>query len=216
LGGGTLVGLQYGLIAAASLSLMGLVNRYGSETAAAYGVAATIWSYVQLPIQSVAGSASSIAAQCVGASAWKRVRKLTFVACGANLALASAAIALCYAFNAQLVGLFLPGEAKAVAIAEQINQTVLWAFLMLAITVVLFGVLRSVNDMAVPFAVVLVSHGLVRVPFAYLLAPKFGTAAIWWSYPVGLGVALLMTLGYVALYPPWRRGQAREGAHEET
>jgi Na+-driven multidrug efflux pump len=84
---------------------------------------------------------------------------------------------------------------------------------MLAVTTVLFGVLRAVDDMAIPFAVVLVSHGLVRIPFAYLLAPKFGEAAIWWSYPVGLGVALAMTLLYVAMFPPWLRGQSVERCH---
>jgi putative MATE family efflux protein len=213
LGGGALVGLQYGLIALASLSLMGLVNRYGSQTAAAYGVAVTIWSFVQMPIQSVAGAASSIAAQSAGAAAWTRVRKVTLVACGANLALTAGMIVLTYVLNPFLVKLFLPGQAAAATIAMEINETVLWGFLLMAVTMVLFGILRAVGDMAVPFAVVLISHGLVRVPFAYLLEPHFGAPAIWWSYPVGLGVALAMILIYVAAYPPWRHGSLQESVH---
>jgi Na+-driven multidrug efflux pump len=203
LGGGTLVGLQYALISAASLALMGLVNRYGSATAAAYGVAVTIWSYIQMPIQSVAGAASAIAAQSVGASEHGRVRRIAWVACAANFALTGVTIVICYALNERLVNLFLPGQSKASAIAIQINSTVLWSFLLLAITMVLFGVLRAANDMAVPFAIILVSHIIVRVPFAYLLAPEYGPAAIWWSYPVGLAVALLITLAYVTWRPPW-------------
>jgi Na+-driven multidrug efflux pump len=47
---------------------------------------------------------------------------------------------------------------------------------------------------------------LVRIPFAWLLIPRSQADAIWWSFPVGSGVAaLLMWLYY--RYGRW------QGAH---
>ena len=210
LGAGTLVGLQFTLITGASLALMGLVNRYGTDASAAYGVAATIWSYVQLPSQAVATAAAVVVAHAVGAQAWPRVREVTLTGSGLNLALTAVTVAACYLLSEPLAELFLPGETAAVALVVEINRVVLWGFLMFAVTMVLFGVLRAVNDVGVPFAVILVSHIGVRVPFAYLLAPTYGLAAVWWSYPAGLGAALLLTVIYFGRRPPWyRQGEAR-------
>lgn len=202
---GSLVGLQFTLITGASLALMGLVNRYGTEASAAYGVAVTIWSYVQLPSQAVATAAAVVAAHAVGAQAWPRVREVTFTGIGLNLGLTALTVAGCYGLSEPLGSVFLPGEPDALALVVVINRVVLWAFLMFAVTMVLFGVLRAVNDFSVPFVVILVSHIGVRVPFAYLLAPTYGLAAVWWSYPAGLGAALVLTIIYFGRRAPWRR-----------
>ena len=46
---GVPMGLQMIVISAAALTVMGIVNSYGSQVAAAYGIAAQLWTYIQMP-----------------------------------------------------------------------------------------------------------------------------------------------------------------------
>ena len=61
------MGLQMIVISVAALTIMGLVNTYGSQVAAAYGIAAQLWTYVQMPALAIGAAVSSMAAQTVGA-----------------------------------------------------------------------------------------------------------------------------------------------------
>jgi Na+-driven multidrug efflux pump len=204
LGKGSLVGMQYLVIAAVSVGLMGLVNRFGATTSAAYGIAATIWTYVQLPIGAITGAVTTVTAHSAGAGNWARVKRTAFAGVAISLGISSFTIFVCYSLNAQIVELFLPSDPEAARTAAAINRIVLWAFLMLAITNVLFGILRAIGKVWVPFAVLCVSHVGVRIPFAYLLTPFWGEIAIWWSYPAGLVVALILTCTYLIQRPPWQ------------
>lgn len=201
---GTVVGVQFAVLSISSVALMGLVNRYGAHASAAYGVAVTIWGYVQLPALAVASAATVLAAHAAGARDWGRVREAVRVGSGLNLVVTGIAVIVSYGFCAPLAALFLPGEAATAALVVEICRPTLWGFLMFAVTMVMFGVLRAVNKVSVPLLIILLSHLAVRLPFAYLLTPEYGLTAIWWSYPVGLAVGLVLSATYVWRRPPWR------------
>ena len=55
--------------------MMSMINAYGAETAAAYGVAFQLWTYLQMPAMAIGAAASSMAAQNVGAGQWDRVEQ---------------------------------------------------------------------------------------------------------------------------------------------
>ncbi len=92
------IGLQMTVISLAALTLMGMVNQAGSTVTAAYGVAAQLWTYVQMPAMAVGAAVSAMAAQSVGAGRWGRVRGITRVGLAANLVLTSVLVALVYLF----------------------------------------------------------------------------------------------------------------------
>ncbi|MGT2492937.1 MATE family efflux transporter [Cupriavidus basilensis] len=62
------MGLQMVVISSSAIVMMSLVNRHGSQTTAAYGVASQLWTYVQMPALAVGASVSSMVAQNVGAA----------------------------------------------------------------------------------------------------------------------------------------------------
>ena len=73
---GVPMGLQMIVISVAALTVMGLVNGYGSRVAAAYGIAAQLWTYIQMPALAIGAAVSSMAAQNVGAGRWDRIGRI--------------------------------------------------------------------------------------------------------------------------------------------
>jgi putative MATE family efflux protein len=195
-GKGLPMGLQMIVISASALIVMSLVNGFGSRTAAAYGVAAQLWTYVQMPALSIGAAVSSMAAQNVGAGLWDRVARVTRAGIGFNIALTGAMVAVLYVAAPLVLGLFLPTDNDAVRIATHINQVVVWTFIPFGVTIVLFATVRATGDVWPPLIILTLSIVLVRLPFAYLFEPMWGPDAVWWSFAFGSGVALALSAAY--------------------
>ena len=71
------MGIQMIVISLSALALVGLVNREGVDTAAAFGVAMQLWTYVQMPAMALGAAVSAMAAQNIGAGHWDRVGQVT-------------------------------------------------------------------------------------------------------------------------------------------
>lgn len=200
------MGLQMMVISGAALTMMGLVNGFGIETAAAYGVAAQLWTYVQMPALAIGAAVSSMAAQNVGAGRWDRVGKIAGVGVAFNLAMTGTMVVVLYFVDRLALGLFLPGGSPAIEIAVHINNLASWSFVLFGITIVLFGVVRATGAVFPPLIVLFISLLLVRLPFATSLVDRLGADAIWWSFPLGSGVSAVLALAYYR-FGGWRKAR---------
>lgn len=203
---GVPMGLQMIIVASSMLVLLGLINRFGTDTTAAFGAAMQLWTYIQMPAFAVGSAVTIMAAQSIGAGDWDRVGKVAWAGLGINFALTGGVILLVYLFNHTAVGFFLPRGSPAVAIAAHINAVVLWSFVLFGATLVLMGVVRSTGAVIGPLLMLFVSMWVVRIPFAYALAPLWQADAIWWSFPLGSVVAMLLGWLYYQ-YGGWRKIQ---------
>ncbi len=129
---------------------MSLVNTYGSQTTAAYGVASQLWTYVQMPALAVGASVSSMVAQNVGAGLWPRVARITRMGLLFNVVMTGAIVALIYLFNRHSLGIFLGDDSTAIGIAQHINRVVLWSFILFGFTIVVFGTVRATGAVMAP------------------------------------------------------------------
>ncbi|MCG5261191.1 MATE family efflux transporter [Cupriavidus gilardii] len=200
------MGLQMVVISSSAIVMMALVNQYGSQTAAAYGVASQLWTYVQMPALAVGASVSSMVAQNVGAGRWDRVSRITGMGLAFNLAMTGALVGLVYLFNRHSLGLFLPDDGGAIEIAQHINAIVLWSFILFGFTIVLFGTVRATGAVMAPLAVLFVSMWVVRLPFAWWLGRTIGADAVWWSFPLGSVVSITLAAAYYR-FGNWRASQ---------
>ena len=213
------MGLQMIVISLSSLIMMTMINAYGAGTGAAFGVAMQIWTYVQMPAMSIAAAVSSMAAQNVGAGKWDRVEATARAGVIINVLLTGALVIVLYIVDPYVVGLFLPGQAEAIATAEHINNISGWSFIAFGVTFVLFGVIRSTGASTPPLIILFISLFVVRLGFVHLFEGVLGADAIWWSFPVSMMSSMLMAIGYYR-WGKWRsatmlrvRGpQAVEGA----
>ncbi|NWO96372.1 MATE family efflux transporter, partial [Escherichia coli] len=71
------MGAQMLVMSTAGLTMIGLVNRLGVDTAAAYAVSQQLWTYIQMPAMAIGVAVSSMAAQNIGAGRWDRVNAIT-------------------------------------------------------------------------------------------------------------------------------------------
>lgn len=200
------MGAQMMVISLSGLIMMSMINAYGAETAAAYGVAFQLWTYVQMPAMAIGAAVSSMAAQSVGAKKWERVEQTAWTGIWINLLLTGGLVALLYLADPYIVGLFLPAQPGAVAIAEHINSIAGWSFILFGVTFVLFGVVRATGAVLAPLIILTLSLFAVRIGFATLLQPTWGADAIWWSFPTSMAVSAGLALAYYH-WGGWRKAR---------
>ena len=203
------MGLQMIVISSSAIVMMRMVNAYGSHTVAAYGAASQLWTYVQMPAMAIGAAVSSMASQNVGAGLWDRVSRIARAGLTYNFVLVGTLIGVIYLFNRAALGLFLPGDGEAINLAVHLNIIAIWSFLFFGATFVIFGVVRSTGAVWPPLFVLLISMWLIRPPFAMLLQPALGADAIWWSFPLGSLVSMLMAMAYYR-WGGWRRARMIE------
>lgn len=205
---GVPVALESVVTQGAYFVLLGLVNRHGAATAAAYSGAAQLWNFVQTPGIALAASMSAMAAMNIGAGHWPRVERIALRGCTTSLAVSACAVLLIYALGAAFddlpLRLFITSDAEVLAQARRIHFITLWGWVALSVTMGLFAVVRANGAMLAPMLIFLVTMWAFRVPFAVGLAPWLGDAAIWWSFPFGSISSALIAWAYYR-WGAWRR-----------
>lgn len=212
---GVPMGAQMLVISTSALVMMSMINAHGAETAAAYGVAFQLWTYLQMPAMAIGAAASAFAAQNVGAGLWDRVEKGAHASVAINVGLTGALVALLYLVDPFIAALFLPGQPDAAAIAEHINGIAGWSFILFGVTFVLFGVVRATGAVTPPLIILLISLIGARLGFAALLEPTWGADAIWWSFPASMAVSAALALAYYR-WGGWRMARMGVGAPPEV
>ena len=216
-GKGLPMGLQMIVLSASALAMIGLVNRHGVATTAAYGVASQLWTYIQMPAMALGAAVSAMAAQNIGAGKWDRVGQVARSGTIMGIALTAGLVALVTLVDRQVLGLFLADGSAAIGIARHIHLVVGWSFVLFGVSFVLSGVMRGNGAVMAPLIILIVAALPVRLGLAYGFDPSFGADAIWWSFPAGSIVSLILTLAYYR-YGKWRevRMALPPAAAEET
>lgn len=202
-GRGLPMGAQMLVISGAGLVMVGLVNREGLVTAAAYGATLQLWNYIQMPALAVGAAVSSMAAQNIGAGRWDRVSSVTNSGIAINLVMTGVLIALLLLFDRAALALFLGSESPAIEVARNIQLIATWTFLPFGTTIVLISTLRANGSVVPPLVILFLSMFPIRLGIYYFAYPSFGGDAIWWSFP-------LSSLASVAMaWLIYRRGNWR-------
>ncbi|SEM56306.1 putative efflux protein, MATE family [Sphingomonas gellani] len=199
------MGAQMLVMSSAGLTMVGLVNRLGVDTAAAYGVSQQLWTYIQMPALAIGAAVSSMAAQNIGGGLWDRVGSITRWGVLFNIALTGAMVLLVLLFDRSVMTLFLSDASPALPIARHIQLIASWQFILFGVTMVLFSAVRANGAVVAPLIMLIVSMYPVRLGFALGTRQWLGPDALWWSFPVGSAVNLLMAIGYYHR-GGWRRG----------
>jgi putative MATE family efflux protein len=210
---GVPMALQLIVMSSSMVLMITLVNRFGIDTAAAFGAAMQVWNYIQMPSFAISMAVSMMAAQNVGAQKWDRVALTARAGLLFNLILTGALVTLIQIFARAAMGIFLPEGSPAIDIAVHMNHIAAWSFIFFSLSIVLFGVVRATGAVVVPLLILVFSLLLVRFPFAELLLEKLQADAIWWSFPVSAFLSVVLA-GLYYKYGKWR--QARMMAPESA
>lgn len=206
------MGAQMLIISGAGVIMIGLVNREGVVTAAAYGALLQVWNYIGMPAMAIGGAVSAMVAQHIGAAREDRVDAISKAGSLANLAMTGVLIAALVPFDRPVLELFLGAGSPSVPAALHIQDLAIWTYLPFGITIVLFGTLRAYGVIYAQLLVLFASMYLVRLGAYYLLYPLIGPDALWYSFLLSSVLSMLLTLA-VYFLAPWRKlMRARVGA----
>lgn len=213
---GVPMALHMVVVSGAAVVMISFVNAYGAVTAAAYSAALQIWTYVQMPAMALGAAVSSMAAQNVGAGRMDRVERTAQLGVAFAFVAALGPILLIFALEPWLLRLFLPAGSPSLAIAREINAVALWGYIPFGMAFIFAGVVRATGAVIAPLLAMVISLWVIRIPFVWWLEPRWGEAAIWWSFPLGSTATLILAGGYYVwggwrsarLGPPPPRGPA--------
>ena len=214
------MGLQMIVVSSAGLATLGLVNREGVETTAAFGVAMQLWTYLQMPAMAIGSACSAMAAQNIGAGKWDRVGAITRTGIIQNLVITGLLVLLLIVFDRTALALFLGGHSPALPIAEHIQLLATWSFILFGATMIIFGTMRANGAVMAPLIILFIGLYPVRLGFALGAYGWLGADALWLSFTVGsianLGLAIA-----VYLHGGWRKARMhgpppREALEEEA
>jgi putative MATE family efflux protein len=201
---GVPMGLQMIVISTSALAMIGLVNRQGTVTTAAYGAANQLWTYIQMPAVAVGAAVSAMIAQNIGAGRWDRVDRVTRAGLWMNLAMTGGLLTAVTLIDRHILWLFLGSDTDAIATAVRQNLIAGWSFILFGVTLVLSATVRANGAAVGPLVILAIAMFPVRFGFAYALEPEWGADAIWWSFPLGSFAAMLLTIAFY-LHGGWRR-----------
>ena len=200
------MGIQMIVISVSALALIGMVNREGVDTAAAFGVALQLWTYVQMPAMALGAAVSAMAAQNIGAGLWDRVGRITRVGVVQSLLITGALIVLMTLADRAVLALFMGGHSPALPIAQHIHLVATWNFLLFGVMMVLFATVRANGAVWAPLIILAV--GLVPVRFGWIFVTYgwLGADAIWTSFPVTSLINVALAVAYY-LRGGWRKAR---------
>jgi putative MATE family efflux protein len=177
----------------ATLVMLGLVNREGATTAAAYGAMIQVWNYIQMPAMAVSITVSAMAAQNIGAGRHDRVAATVAAGLGVTTALTGALFVVLVLLADPILALFLGKGSRAIPVAEHIQVVTSWSYIFNGLMMIMVGVLRSYGVVVVSMVISALSLYAARLAFYFLLYPAIGADALWLSFDFGAAMALLLT-----------------------
>jgi putative MATE family efflux protein len=191
------VGFQQAFVALSMLAMYWLVNRFGTDAAAAYSVVFRIDSFASMPAMNFAMALSAFVGQNLGARKPERVRKGLISTFYMTSVISVSVSLIGILFAGPLMRLFTT-DLAVIEIGKGYLQIVTGFYIFFSAMFVVGGVMRGAGDTFVPMVITFFALWIVRIPAGYYLSDRMGIAGIWWAIPiawiVGLGLSYLYYL----------------------
>ena len=192
--------LQQSIVSIGMLLVQSVVNGFGSAVLAGYSAGSRIESICIVPMIATGNAVATFTAQNIGADRIDRVKRgyrISYAIVGAFAALIAFGVGI---WNGEIIAAFLGGDtaSEAFATGTEYLSFIGWFFVFIGLKACTDGVLRGAGDMAVFTAANLINLG-IRVAVAFLLAPVWGVAAVWYAVPMGWTANYLISFaGYLS------------------
>lgn len=195
--------LQSSFVSVGNLFIQSLVNFYGASelgVIGGYSAAIKLNTFALTCFTTISNSISGFTAQNIGAGRFDRVK--TGIKSGGIMSFIIAipfAIAFFF-FGGELTSIFATESGEGIIRTGRIFLQIVSPFyLVIGFKIVIDGAMRGLGIMK-PFVTATCLDLILRVVFAYILSPAFGSDGIWMSWPVGWMIALLVDVIFYYYY----------------
>ena len=197
------IGFQQAFVAMSMMAMFWLVNRFGTDAAAAYSVVFRMNYFATMPAMNFANALATFVGQNLGAQKPERVKKGLFSTIYMTGTISVTISVLSVVFGTQIMRLFT-NDMEVIAIGKSYLFVVTGFYLVFSTMFQIGGVMRGAGDTLIPMMLTFISLWLVRIPVCYFLSEHHGYIGIWWGIPIAWGVGLLLQYGYFST-GRWKR-----------
>ncbi len=186
-----LTSVQQSVMNLGILMVQGLVNSFGPAVMAAFAAAVKIDSFAYMPVQDFGNAFSTFVAQNYGAGKQERIREGSRKSVILVLGFCLCISALVWLFARPLMLIFVqPQETEILAVGVQYLRIEGAFYFGIGFLFLFYGYYRAVRRPGMSVVLTVISLG-TRVVLAYALSavPVIGVCGIWWSVPIGWGLA---------------------------
>ncbi len=188
-------GVQQTMVAMGALVLLGIVNRFGTNTIAGFSVASRLDSLALIPAMSFSQALSTFVGQNIGANKPERI-KAGLVATVKMSGIVTIVTTIFIVIAGHLLMSLFSNDDEVIRIGSQYLTIVSSFYLLFTLMFIYNGVMRGAGDTLIPMFATLLSLWLIRIPMAWYLSEKIGESGIWWSIPVGWAIGLALSFTY--------------------
>ena len=187
----TLTCVQQSIMNLGILMVQGLVNSFGPIVMAAFAAAVKIDAFAYMPVQDFGNAFSTFIAQNYGAKESARIRAGLKSAVCISMVFCVVISALVFVFARPLMAIFVDtGETEVILEGVRYLRIEGAFYCGIGCLFLLYGLYRALGRPGMSVVLTVISLG-TRVALAYLLSaiPAIGVTGIWWSVPIGWGLA---------------------------
>lgn len=192
--------LQQGFVSVGNIVIQSIINTFGEAVIAGYSAAIKYNNFAVLSFTTLGNGMSNFTAQNIGAEKPDRVRK-GFRAGLAMVCSFAVVFTLVYTLAGRYaVQLFMNDSASAEALSTGVTFLLIAApfYVIIAAKIMADGVLRGAGEMKL-FVISTFTDLILRVALSYLLSYFLGATGIWSAWPIGWGVATVLSLTFYFL-----------------
>ncbi|MFB3891635.1 MAG: MATE family efflux transporter [Phycisphaerae bacterium] len=200
--------VQQSLVSVGMVFVISIVNRFGENTTAGFGLATRIDQLAFMPAMTFSMAIAAMAGQNIGAGRSYRIRAVFGWGCALSggCTLAVSALVVCIPYI--LLRIF-SSDPALIEIGSGYLRIVGACYIFFAIMFVSNGIINGAGHTMVTTIITLVSLWVVRVPVADWLSRRLGSASgVWYAMALSFWVSMLSSLGYY-LSGRWKKAVIR-------
>lgn len=188
---------QQSFISVGNIVLQGLINSFGTATIAGYAASVKFNNFAVTSMHQVGNGVSNYTAQNIAAEKESRVKQGFLWGTVIAVGIAILFFLVYFFFNRNIMYLFLnEGSDEALEVGHDFLVTVSPFYVIVAGKLVADGILRGSEKMG-RFMISTFVDLALRVGLAFAFASTYlGSRGIWWAWPVGWGVALILSVAF--------------------
>ena len=175
---GSPIGLERIISCAAQITSTVIVAPLGTVAIAANAMGITIESMCYMPGYGIGEAATTLIGQSVGAERHDLIRRFALIAMGLGIGIMSVLAAVMYITVPDIMAFMTP-DIEVQQLTTRVLRIEAFAEPMFAISIVCYGIFVGMGDTLVPSIINLGSIWMVRIPFAALVASRWGLTGVW-------------------------------------
>ncbi len=177
-------GFQQAFVALGMMALYGIVNQFGTITAAAYSISLRIESIEMILGMSFSAALASFTGQNLGANKPERIKTGFKSALLISSGLTICITLLYLLLQKPIIGLF-SNDTQVIEVGIEYIYYVAPFYIIFNIMFIVHGILRGAGATFIPMIITLIALWVARIPASYFMAEAFGRIGIWWGIPIG-------------------------------